>query len=134
MEKKIIDLRSAFSMNNHYLVKNVKECFDVLNKLLKQKSGVTHDPLFIKDEGGNIRLGYKPQSKGKTHFFSNEVIDGGAEAMDRAIMTQFVIFEGCKEYDCFEEVPMCGAPEEGDECYFTFELDGVQYKYALWHK
>lgn len=48
-------------MNNQYFVKNIGECFTALNGLLKQKSGVTHDPLFIREEKGKIKLGYTVQ-------------------------------------------------------------------------
>lgn len=132
MEKKTIDLKPVFIMNAEYFVKNIQECFDVLNKFLKSKSGVTHDPLFVKNEEGKIRLGYKPITTGKTHFFSNETIPGDFETLDIACLVQFVIFEGCKEYGCYDDVPMCGAPEEG-KAFFKFTFEGAEYTYNIWY-
>ncbi len=134
MEKKVIDLQLVFVMNNEYLVKNLNECFAVLNEFLKEKSGVTHDPLFIREEKGIVRVGYVPNSSGKTHFFSDEKIPGSFETLERIILVQFVIFEGCKEYGCYESVPMAGAPEEGHDAYFTFTHKDVEYTYKLWTK
>jgi hypothetical protein len=128
-----IDLQPAFAMNNGYMVKNIKECFDVLNKLLIEKSGVSHEPLFIREERSNVRVGYKPNHSG-TAFYSDVVIPNDAGAMDRAILIQFVIFEGCKSYGCYSDVPMAGAPEEGHDAFFTFTYDGTEYTYTIWTK
>lgn len=129
---KVVNLKPLFVMNNQYFVKNFLECFNNLNRLLKSKSGVDYDPLFVKEENGKIRLGYKPISQKGTHFYSDETIPSDFGALDRACMVQFVIFEACKEYDCFEEVPMCGAPEEGGDSFFKFTFEGNEYQYSIW--
>ncbi len=134
MTEKVINLEPNFSMNNQYLVKNMQECFDTLNKFLKSKSGETVDPLFIRENGRKVELGYKPRTKDKTHFYSNESFDGSSDSLTRACILGFVIFEGCKEYGCYADVPMCGAPEENDESYFTFTFEDVSYKYIIWNK
>ncbi len=130
----MIDLQPVFVMNPHYLVKNLKECFDVLNSFLKRKSGATTDPLFVQEKGNKIQVGYVPCTKKDTHFFSNESFDMSWEPLEIICLVQFVIFEGCKEYGCYKEVPMAGAPEEGDNAFFTFSHNDVEYTYKLWTK
>lgn len=135
MQEKTINLQPVFSMNNHYFIKNMQECFDTLNPLLKSKSGVAENPLYIREgKQGKIEIGYIPKEKGTRPFFCDEVITGEADAMDRAILVQFVIFEACKNHDCYQEVPMCGAPEEGGDAYFTFTYEGISHTYQLWLK
>lgn len=132
MENKTVDLKPVLAMNNAYFVKNMQECFDTVNKLLKAKSGVDYDPLFVKTENGRIKLGYKPLNNEGTKFFSDETIPSEYGSMERAVLVQSVIFEGCKEYGCYHDVPMVGAPEEGDDCYFVFTHEDVQYTFRLW--
>lgn len=134
MEEKVINLQPIFAMNNAYLVKFLNECFSKLNAFLKTKSGATKDPLFVREEKGKIVVGYIPRTKGKTHFYSNESFDDSWDALSRICLVQFVIFEGCKEYGCYEEVPMAGAPEEGHDAYFTFVFENIKYIYQLWTK
>lgn len=134
METRIIDLKSAMAMNNHYFTKNLKECFDILNKFLKSKSEVAHEPLFVEEKGNIVRLGYKPITKGKTHFYSDETIDNSFGVMERAIMVGFVVFEGCKEYGCYKDVPMSGAPEKNQDSFFKFQFENIEYVCELWAK
>lgn len=134
MENKLINLEPMFIMNNQYLVKGIQECFDVLNSFLKSKSGATIDPLFIRENGRKIEIGYIPRTTGKTHFYSNESFDGSWDTLSRICLAGFVIFEACKEYGCYNEVPMCGAPEENHDSFFTFTFEEVSYKYQLWTK
>ncbi len=134
MKTEIIDLQPLFAMNNHYFIKFMKEkCFDVLNKVLKSKSGAKADPFFIYEEGSIVHLGYKP-IKNTTPLFSDVKIPYDWEKLSRICMVQFVIFEGCKEYGCDEDVPMAGAPEEEHNAFFKFQFDGVEYTYKLWTK
>ncbi len=135
MEEKIIDLRSLFVMNNYYFAKFLKEqCFDTLNAFLKAKSGVTHDPLFIREENGDVLIGYVPTDKKTTNFFSDESLNKFDDTLSRVSLIQSVIFEGCKAYGCYEDVPMAGAPERGDDAFFFFTHEGIPYKYLLWTK
>ena len=134
MQQKTIDLQPVFVMNNHYLVKNLQECFNKLNTVLQNKTGVRHQPLFAKEENGVVNIGYIQREKGTCPFFSNEKFDDTWETLERICLAQFVIFEGCKHYDCYTEVPMAGAPEEGDDAFFKFTLDDTGYTYKLWTK
>jgi hypothetical protein len=136
VKETIINLQDLFAMNNEYLVKFLKErCFDRLNEFLKAKSGVANEPLFIRIERNDVKIGYVPRDTTKTKFFSNESMRAyGDDAMSKAILVQYVIFEGCKEYGCFKDVPMCGAPEEGGDAFFTFTHEEVPYRYLIWTK
>lgn len=123
-------------MNNQYFIKEIQKCFDVLNCFLKSKNGVTEDPFFIREnKTGLINIGYKPI---KEHidkpFFSDEIIPNEYASLERASLVQFVIFEGCKEYGCYKEVPMCGAPEENNDAFFKFTFHDTEYTYKIWSK
>lgn len=119
-------------MSNEYLVKFMKEkCFNTLNEFLKEKSGSKDDIFFIEQKRGAVRFGYVP-SGNESPFFEENYFRSDWTAMERAIQLQFCIFEGCKNHGCYEDVPMIGAPEEGDETYFEFEHKGVKYKFILW--
>jgi hypothetical protein len=134
MATEIINLQSVFAMNNTYFIKNISECFAKLNTYLKSKSGAAHDPLWIREDRNNLRLGYVIQNKesNKTYFFSDEIIPNDFGALERACVVQFVIFEACKHYGCYNSVPMCGAPEDG-KAYFTFTHEEVDYQYQIWN-
>ena len=136
MEEKIIDLQELFVMNNAYFVKFLNErCLNILNSFLKNKSGATHEPIFAREEDGDVRMGYIPTQKKERNFFSNELMSGyGDDTLSRICLTQYVIFEGCKAYDCFEDVPMAGAPEEGYDAFFFFTHEGTKYTFKLWTK
>jgi len=133
MKTKVIDLKPVFLMSNQDFIKSIQKCFDILNVVLKIKSLVSHNPLFIKEKNGKIYVGYKPLSKGKTHFFSNEFINPEYDLATRIAIVQLAIFEECKEYDCYKEVPMHGAPEEGTDTFFKFVLNNTEYTYKLWY-
>lgn len=134
METIVINLQPLFEMNNSSFVKGMTECFTVLNAFLKSKSGVTHEPLYVKELGNSINIGYVPLDKKKTNFYSDQTFGPSWDTLSKICGTQFAIFEGCKTYGCFENVPMAGAPEEGHNAFFEFVHEGKKYHYDLWKK
>jgi hypothetical protein len=132
--EKTIDLEPYFrsAIRKEILLNEINACLKNLNSLIEKKNGVK-DVFYAKIESGSVKVGYKSNPQTTDRGFHNDLkLEFGK--VDNIAIFGFIIFDGCKEWGCYEDVPMYGAPEENRDSYFDFTLDETKYRYQLFTK
>ena len=88
---------------------------------------------YVKVENGSVKIGYANNPRAESKGFHNHIsLNYDTETNIAAF--GFVIFDGCSEWNLYEEIRMYGAPEEGRDAGFTIPLSDMTYSYITYTK
>lgn len=119
----------------HGLFDALNQCIGRLNELTCQRNPkLKKYPFSVTNlDASKILLRFTPNKKsGFATFFDRVELEPDWNDRVKITFIQQFIFNACRAYGLFKDVPMCGALERNQRTYFSFEFEGTKYEYVLW--
>lgn len=127
-----VDLEKNFSLPAMQQLPALQTCIERINQLIQEKHALStdHKPFYVKIANGFVKIGYENNPQAESEGFHNHLFLE-YDLKTNIACFQFVIFDGCREWDLFNEIKMYGAPEEGQNAGFTIPLKNMTFSYVI---
>lgn len=133
MNIKEVNLENTFTTSSENQLKVFTECFENINKLiiLKNKLEVNEQKFYVKLVNGSVKIGYLDNPEQEGNGFHNNV-ELKFDSETNLLFLNFVVFDGCRQWNLYEEIKMQGAPERNMTTKFSVPLENITYTYIFY--